>query len=167
MKWIYLSCILFICSCGSSNNSSNLSPDQQALFFLADTFKKEYHDTTNSNTRQQLLAQYEIKLQNYLTHSRAFVLDFMKVKMKKLDIDPKGKLFAEFADENYSYIFRRDYASYNEMKADVVYQLIDSINKESEVKLRFLCSGNVKINDPSDRSAANFEIDVVPTAIKI
>jgi len=166
MKWIYLCCILFICSCGGGNNSSNLSSDQQALFTLADTFQKEYRDTTNSNTRQQLRARYEMELQNYLTRSRAFILDFMKVKMKRLDIDPKGKVFAEFADAHYSYTFRREYNNDREMKTDVVYRLIDSINKDSEVQLRFLCSGSVKINDPSDASVKNFEIDVVPTAIK-
>jgi len=90
----------------------------------------------------------------------------MKVKMKRLDIDPKGKVFAEFADAHYSYTFRREYNNDREMKPDVVYRLIDSINKDSEVQLRFLCSGSVKINDPSDASVKNFEIDVVPTAIK-
>jgi hypothetical protein len=165
MKWFIFISFLFVYSC-SGNHSASLSKDQQALFTLSNDLKKEYNDTNDSVSRLQLLGQIELRLQDYLRNSCAYVLDSFQVQMKKLEVDETGRLFAEFTDENCSYKFLRLYNNFKEMKADTVYQMVNSIKENTDIKLRFLCSGGVTINDPLNPSTKFFEIDAIPTAIK-
>ncbi|MBO9682715.1 MAG: hypothetical protein J7502_08625 [Flavisolibacter sp.] len=163
MKWLLFFSIV-VYSCGS-NSSAHLSPDQKGLFALSDNFKEDYKKTSYTVSRDKVIGNYQLKLQHYLTYTCDSSLKNMKVRMTKLEEDPSGAIHAEFRDKNCSYVFHQVYDSSRQMKADVVYRLVKSLEQGKEINLRFLYGGNVRVNDPENNSTNNFEIEVIPTAI--
>lgn len=163
MKWFLFSLVILY-SCGG-NFSASLSQDQKGLFTLCNDFSKDYKAATDAITREKLVSDYEMKLQKYLTYTCDSSLKNIKVRMTRLDEYPTGKIQAEFKDEYCSYVFRQQYDSSNQMKADILYRFVKSLEQEKEITLRFLYGGNVKINAPENTSFQNFEIEVIPMAI--
>ena len=163
MKWFLFAALFIICSCRSN---SVFSPEQKGLLDLSEKFKTEYKDTSDSKGRRELIGQYEIKLQDYLKHSCAFILDTVKVHVQKIELDPKGKLLAEFTDENCTYTVRRNYTTANQMKSDSIFQLVSQLRENENVTLRLLFDGNIKVNEFENASTKPFNIEVTPTEIK-
>lgn len=163
MKWFLLSLIV-VYSC-SGNFSASLSAEQQGLFELSDNFKTDYKKATDSFSREDLISNYELKLRQYLTSTCDSSLKAMKVRMTKLEEDPSGGIYAEFRDQECSYIFHQRYDSTKHMKEDIIYRLVTSLERGKEISLRFLYAGNVKVYDLSNPSPFHFEIRVIPTAI--
>lgn len=163
MKWWFFSLII-IYSCGS-NSSASLSREQRGLFTLCGEFKNDYEEARDSVTRGKLISNYEMKLQRYLTYTCDSSLKAMKVRMIKFEENGEGAVNAEFVDGNCRYVFHHVYDSTREMNADVVYHLVKSLKQNTEMTVRFLFGGNIKIYDPADVSEGNFEIEVIPTAI--
>ncbi|MGZ3847184.1 MAG: hypothetical protein ACXVBH_14070 [Flavisolibacter sp.] len=164
MKWWFILSILFIVSCGN-HSSQAFSADQQGLFKLSRDFRNDYKDTSDSRDRERLIVEYELKLQNYLKHACSSRLENMNVKMKKIVEDPKGTIYAEFADKDNEYVFQKIYDSAAEMKADTSYRIVKSLQEDSDVTVGFMFAGNVKVNEPAARTSSSFQIEVIPTAI--
>lgn len=164
MKWLLVFLLIILYSC-KGNFSTHISHDQQGLYKLAGKFVKEYKDTNESAAREKLVMQEQIRLQAHLRDACKDSLDQMKVQLRKLEIKPGGHLLAEFTDNNCCYFFHQTYSGENEMKADTIYQMLASLKKDTEVTMRFLCTGNVKVNNVDDREKL-FEIAVIPTAIE-
>lgn len=163
MKWLFFTLII-VYSCGG-NTSANLSPDQEGLYSLCNHFRSDYRKASDTVARQKLKGVYEMKLQYYLTSTCDSSLKTIKVKLTNLEEDPSGSIHAEFRDENCSYVFHQVYDSSTQMRADIVYRFVKSLQRNSEMNLRFLYAGNVKIIDPEKSAGINFEIDIIPTAI--
>lgn len=164
MKWILLPYFALIFSC-KGNYSAHLSPDQQGLYKLAAEFVSEYKHTSYSTARQQLLSQHEVKLQGYIKEVCKDSLQKMRVQLDRFETNGDS-LLAEFTDENCKYFFHQTYATEKEMKGDTIYQMLSSLKKNTEVTIRFLWAGNVKVNSGTDEGAKVFEIAVIPTAIE-
>jgi hypothetical protein len=163
MKWLLLFLILaYSCGC---NSSASLSPDQKGLFALSDKFKDDYKEANYTVSREKLISSYELKLRHYLTYTCDSSLKNMKVRMTKLEESPAGTIHVEFRDKHCRYVFHQVYDSSRQMKADVIYRFVKSLRPGTEMTMRFLYGGNVKIYDPGNTSMSNFEIVVIPTAI--
>jgi hypothetical protein len=165
MKWLLLFLLTILYSC-QGNFSARLSHDQQSLYRLAGNFAKKYKDTNESAARDKLVMQEQIRLQAHLRDVCNDSLDQMKVQLRKLEIKPGGHLLAEFTDNNCRYFFHQTYPGENEMKADTIYQMLASLKKDTDITMRFLCTGNVKVNTV-DNGDKLFEIAVIPTAIEV
>jgi hypothetical protein len=164
MKWLFIVSAFIVLSC-RSHSSMPLSADQQGLLILSQDFNRDYKDTSDSRGRQKLITDYELKLQDYLKRQCSSMLENMQVKMKKCEEDGKGRIHAEFVDKNNEYVFDRVYDSSSEMKGDTIYKFVKSLPEGTDITVRFLFSGNVKINDPETASAGGFHIQVIPTAL--
>ena len=86
--------------------------------------------------------------------------------MTRFDEKANG-VYAEFRDKYCSYVFHRVYDSSNQMKEDMVYRFVKSLEQNKEIAMRFLYAGNVKVSAPGASVQSNFEIEVIPTAIDI
>ena len=164
MKWLLLFLLTLLYSC-KGNFSAHLSHDQQGLYKLAGKFVQEYKDSNESTTREKLVMQEQIRLQAHLRDVCKDSLDQMKVRLRKLEIKPGGHLLAEFTDNNCRYFFHQTYSGEKEMKADTIYQMLASLKKDTDITMRFLCTGNVKVNSVDDGDKL-FEIAVIPKAIE-
>jgi hypothetical protein len=163
MKWFLLSLII-VYSC-SSNSSDSLAVDQQGLFELSKNFETDYKEAGDTISRENVISNYELKLRQYLTYTCDSSLKAIKVRMTKLQEDPSGRIYAEFRDQNCSFIFHQVYDSSKQMREDIIYHLVKSLEPGKELSLRLLYGGKVKVNDPLNPSHCNFEIWVIPTAI--
>jgi hypothetical protein len=163
MKWLFFASVFIVLSC-RNHFAPALSSDQQGLLKLSVDYKNDYKDTSDSKGRERLIGEYELKLQDYLKRRCSSMLENMQVRLKKFEEDPKGKVYAQFADENNEYVFEKVYDSSAEMKADTIYRLVKSLPEGTDIKVRFLFSGNLKINAPETRASKGFQIEVVPTA---
>jgi hypothetical protein len=163
MKWVFLASFFIVLSC-RNHSAPALSADQQGLFKLSLDYKKDYKDTSDSKGRDRLISEYELKLQDYLKRRCSSMLENMQVQLKKFEEDPKGKVYAQFVDENNEYVFEKVYDTSAEMKADTIYRIVKSLPEGTDIKVRFLFSGNIKINVPETVASKGFQIEVIPTA---
>lgn len=163
MKWLF--CFLLIGFSCRSNTSAGLSADQSGLASISDNFKSEYYDANNTTAREKVVSNYELKLQHYLTYTCDSSLKNMKVRITTVEERKTGNIYAEFTDKHCKYVFHQLYDSDRQMKSDILYQIVKSLKRGTEITVRFLYAGNVKINSPENASVGNFEIEVLPVAI--
>jgi len=163
MKWFLIFSLIFVFSCGN-HSSQALSADQQGLFNLSRDYKNDYKDTSDSKGRENVMVEYELKLQDYSRRSCSYRLENMHVQLKKFEEDAKGRVFAQFVDRNNEYVFQKRYDSSTEMRSDTIYRLVKSFQLDTDITVRFLFAGNVKVNEPGTASSSSFQIEVTPTA---
>jgi hypothetical protein len=147
MKWVFLASVFIVLSY-RNHSTPVLSADQQGLFKLSLDYNNDYKDTSDSKGRERLIGEYELKLLDYLKRRCSSMLENMQVRLKKFEEDPKGKIYAQFVDANNEYVFEKAYDTSAEMKADTIYRLVKSLPEGTDIKVRFLFSGNIKINVP-------------------
>ena len=168
MKFFLFSFLIILAGCSDRSNSSGLvgkqkiSKNQFFLSELKDSLISEYRSAKSQMERQELLAKYQQRLEDYLIHHP---MDSMKVTIDEVLVNGRTvRTRSHYSGVQFEYglTFNGNLSP----RMDSIYEFMKGLKEGSDTLVNFSYTGACQINSPDSANLPAFRIYAFPVSLQ-